>query len=323
MSRFSGRDTRHAALAHTLHARLYVSCEGRIFAVRGRVAHGKLKRALRAGRPLPDHGASADAAQLGVPECDGELSRHLLHCISRALDRWREQLSTEMKRKAAKRRISTTLAREHQEIARLASRLAALGQWHAELANGKEPAGRRSFSIPLPKRRFRPHWKTHAARTPLPPLVVWQARVVCWLSGHSRHETLFVGGDTMAQRVSQRFLPRAPSQPTCSPLAPGSSGIGGVGRRRWQREPRCPSDAFGKRPGRKTFRSSCGPSKSSPSRSASRATTPCSQPLNNCRRRRRKLNSTRFVSCWHKATRWPTRSGLLSRVCRTASRIQP
>jgi len=182
--------------------------------------------------------------------------------------------------------------------------------------------GRRSFSIPSPKRRFRPQLKTHAART----------RCRRWWSGRPEWFAgcrAIVPRDAFCRRQHDGSA-KIPTLPSKGHFATHMLAAGTWFQRDWRRwpppmaaRPRCPSDAFGKRPGRKTFRSSCGPSKSSPSRSASRATTPCSQPLNNCRRRRRKLNSTRFVSCWHKATRWPTRSGLSSRVCRTASRIQP
>jgi hypothetical protein len=59
-----------------LHARLYVNSLGRIFALRGSAAHDKLKYAL-ARHDRPPTAANAPMPQdLGVPACDGELSRH-------------------------------------------------------------------------------------------------------------------------------------------------------------------------------------------------------------------------------------------------------
>lgn len=177
------RDAPHVSLARVLHARLYVAGEGRTFAVRGRVAHDKLKQALTRLDRSPKVANAPAPRDLGVPGCDGELSGHLLHCIGRALNRWRKDLSAEMRRRPSKRRSTLSLARDYREIERLASRLADLRMWQAELAAGRVPAGAPYFLDSAADAALTAALTDERREHPLPPLIAWQARVVYWLSG--------------------------------------------------------------------------------------------------------------------------------------------
>lgn len=121
------RDSRHVSLARILHARLYMTGEGRIFAASGRVSHDQLKQRLARIDCVPTSSTGPTPHDLGVP-VDGEVSAHLLHCIGRALHRWRKDLSAEMRWRPSKRRSALALAREQRELERLASRLIDLGR---------------------------------------------------------------------------------------------------------------------------------------------------------------------------------------------------
>ena len=183
MARQILRDARHVSLARVLHARLYVTGEGRIFAVRGRVAHDKLKQALARLDSPPKAANAPTPRDLGVPGCDGELSGHLLHCIGRALHHWHKDLSAEIRRRPSKRRSALALARERQEIERLAARLVDLRTWQAARASGGEPAGAPFFLDSTAERSLAAALSEARRTHPLTPLIAWQARVVCWLSG--------------------------------------------------------------------------------------------------------------------------------------------
>jgi hypothetical protein len=183
MSRPIVRDTRHISLARALHGRLYVNCEGVVFAVGGRVAHDKLLAALARQHRCPTVAESPTPHDLGVAACDGELSDNLLHGIGRALNRWRIELAAEMKRKPARRRNAQALACERREIERLNSRLAGLRTLRSDLAGGSDPAGAPFFLDAAAEASLQTALD-HAQRVqPLSPLVAWQARVVYWLSG--------------------------------------------------------------------------------------------------------------------------------------------
>lgn len=176
------RDSRHVSLARILHARLYVTGEGPIFAASGRVAHDKLKQTLARLDCVPASSMAPTPHDLGVP-VDGEVSGHLLHCISRALHRWRKDLAAETRWRPSKRRSALALACEQREIERLTSRLINLRAWQSELAAGGEPAGTPFFLDATAESLLAVALGEARRKYPLAPLITWQARLVWWLSG--------------------------------------------------------------------------------------------------------------------------------------------
>lgn len=183
MSRSPVRDTRHILVARALHARLYVNREGRIFAWRGRVSYETLRQALVCHDRCPTCEEAPTPRDFGLATSDGELSRPLLHQMGRALQRWRYELAAEMRCKPARRRATTTLAREQQELERLTVRLAAVRKWQALLAEGNVPSGAPFFLDPEAEATFHAALANARRSHALTPLMVWQARVVRWLSG--------------------------------------------------------------------------------------------------------------------------------------------
>ncbi len=177
------RNARHVSLARALHRRLYVNCEGRVFAVGGRIAHAKLELALARQDRCPTAAEAPSPSDLGIASCDGELGPQLLRSIRHALHRWRKELSVERQRTPAKRRVTTTLAREAVEVDRLAARLDTLRKWQAEIACGAEPSGAPYFLDPAAEESFQAAIENAQREHPLTPLIAWQARLVCWLSG--------------------------------------------------------------------------------------------------------------------------------------------
>ncbi|MFN0020660.1 MAG: hypothetical protein ACKVP0_20570 [Pirellulaceae bacterium] len=178
-------DTRHITLARALHARLYVNVEGHIFAADGPLAHEKLAQCLALHDRRPTTVEAPSPVDLGISACDGELSPHLLHDISRALNRWKLELAAESRLRPAKRRKTACLDRERQEIERLSTRLVSVRDWHAQLALGGEPLGAPFFLDPVAERELGTILNEAASQHSLTPLVAWQARVVRWLSGDS------------------------------------------------------------------------------------------------------------------------------------------
>ena len=185
------KDTRHVSLARVLHTRLYMNGEGRIFSVGGRVVPEKLREALSYHERCPNLAKAPSPRDLGVSTCDGELSQHLLHCLSRALNRWRKELTTEIRRRPAKRRSAARLAREQEEIERLTSRLQCLRRWKSALADGNEPPGAPFFLDAATEATLEAAVQEARREHPLTPVIAWQARVVYWLSG---------------ERATRRFL---------------------------------------------------------------------------------------------------------------------
>lgn len=181
MSTHSTRDTRHITLARTLHARLYINVEGRIFAVRGEPAHGLLSSALAHHDRRPTAAEAPTPRELGVAAYDGEISRHLLYCIGRALHRWRMELTAERRKRPARRRRTVDVVRDQEEIERLQLRLAAVRQWRAQLGQSGEPEGAPYFLDPAAEAELQTALREIAAEAP--PLLQWHARVVYWLSG--------------------------------------------------------------------------------------------------------------------------------------------
>lgn len=183
MSRPSVRAARHVSLARVLHRRLYLSCDGRVVAVSGRIAHCKLKQTLAHYERVPTAAEAPSPPDLGIPGCDGELSPQLLHSMYQALNRWRKDLSVEARRRPAKRRAAVALARERREIERLESRLKALNDWRARLMCGAEPPGAPFFLDGVAETALQAAIENAEREHPLTPLIAWQARLVLWLSG--------------------------------------------------------------------------------------------------------------------------------------------
>ena len=177
------RNARHVSLARALHRRLYVNCEGRVFAVGGHVAHAKLELALARQDHCPTAAEAPSPSDLGIASCDGELSPQLLRSIRHALHRWRKELSEERQRAPAKRRLATTLGREAVEVDRLAARLETLRKWQAEIACGAEPPGAPYFLDSAAEQSFQAALESAQCEHPLTPLLAWQSRLVYWLSG--------------------------------------------------------------------------------------------------------------------------------------------
>ncbi len=209
-------DTRHISLARALHARLYVNCEGRVFACSGQVAHEKLRQALARQDDCPTAAEAPTPHDLGVPVCDGELSSHLLHCICRVLRRWQMELAAEISRSPARRRSATLLASLQQETDTLTARLAALRIWQGQLASGAEPAGAPFFLDPTSEAALRTALRETRIGSPLPPIIAWQARVVCWLSGEVAMRRLSDRSNRVAPGVSHaRPARETPQLSTC------------------------------------------------------------------------------------------------------------
>lgn len=183
MIRTQVRDRRNMSLARALHARLFVSCEGRIFVVGGTFAREKLAQAL-ARHHRPATAAEAPSPHdLGLSTCDGEWSDDLLFSIGRALNRWQKDLDAELQRRPARRRRTAQLKQEQREIDRLTTRLTSLREWRRQLREGREPAGAPYFLDPVAEAENLAAIEDITGETPLPPIVIWQARLVAWLSG--------------------------------------------------------------------------------------------------------------------------------------------
>jgi len=177
------RDTRHIGLARSLHARLYVTVEGRIFVVRGDAAHSRLATALaRYDRP-PTAAESPTPVDFGIDACDGELTADVLERIRLALYRWENDLHLEAQRKPARRRNASRLRDERLEVERLGARCTLLRQWQAEFAAGREPAGAPLFLDPVAECGLRKALDEAEQEQPLGSFVAWHARVVAWLAG--------------------------------------------------------------------------------------------------------------------------------------------
>jgi hypothetical protein len=118
-------DQRPRGLLRTLHARLFVTVEGRVFAVRGKPDPEKLRRCLTAQLRAPTAAEAPTPEQLSLNLCDGEIPPSSWHEMSRALKRWSLDHQHKCARRPAHRRAARLLAREGQELRHLAERLAA------------------------------------------------------------------------------------------------------------------------------------------------------------------------------------------------------
>lgn len=173
---------RQRALARSLHARLFVSAEGRIFIARGRPDLAKLRNCLARIHHAPSAGEAPTPLELGIPICDGELTPHTMHAISRALKRWEGELAGETRRSLNRRRAEQH-AREEHEIEQLKLRLATCYRWQRELFEGREPAAAPYLLDPLAEAELRQALEEAENCCHFPPSVRWLARVVFWISG--------------------------------------------------------------------------------------------------------------------------------------------
>lgn len=211
MARPHDRDTRHISLARALNARLYVNGEGRVFSVGGQAAPEKLALAFGLCDKCPTVAEAPTPADLGIPICDGELTGAVLHSISRALNRWRKELAA----KLWQRRRPAQLLQEQQEVARLMERLATVRNWRADLADGEEPPGAPFFLGAEAAAGLQAALRDAQTADSLPPLIVWQARVVFWLAGDC---------------ATRRFLKAAQGLLTAYPEASGRRRVRGFQR---------------------------------------------------------------------------------------------
>ncbi|HZN34107.1 MAG TPA: hypothetical protein VFB80_09820 [Pirellulaceae bacterium] len=171
--------TRLRSLARSLHARLFVSTAGRIFAVRGRPAHLVLARRLASIASVPSAAEAPTPLELGISLADGELTDGTLQAISVTLDLWRNQLDTESRRGGPRR--EQLVAAERRELAVLSGRLAACRQWRGRAAAGDEPAGATYLLGEVAEARLAE--ALGAIGEDRPPLQNWLARLVHWLAG--------------------------------------------------------------------------------------------------------------------------------------------
>jgi hypothetical protein len=184
MNRLSlARDKRHIALARSLHARLYVSAQGRVFAVSGRPDFDQLLACLKQFEQVPSPVEAPTPHALGVPTCDGEICPEQLQRMGRALLRWRLELAAEARLRPAQRRKRQIIARERQEIARLETRLAEVRAWQFELAAGGDPLGAPFFLGSAAEAELAATLAAAAESVGNSSTFAWQVRVVYWLSG--------------------------------------------------------------------------------------------------------------------------------------------
>jgi hypothetical protein len=192
MSQNSVRDTRHVALARTLHKRLYVNVEGRIFIAQGEIAYPKLVAALKRHARAPTTAEAPSPLDLGVSGSDGELPRSLLHDVGRAIHRWRLELAEELAHRPVDRRKTEQLIREQREIARLETSLADVRRWSDLLNSGGEPTGAPFFLDSVAELELQAAVNADRCIGLNPMLIAWQARIVFWLSGKRATERFLV-----------------------------------------------------------------------------------------------------------------------------------
>jgi hypothetical protein len=171
--------SRLRSLARALHARLYVSTAGQIFAVRGRPDHAALARCLGKFSAAPTAAEAPTPVELGIEVANGELTPSTLTSIGQALVLWRQKLSARPPIKRARRR-DEAIADQSQEIAVLAGRLAACRQWSELAAGGGEPAGAPYLLGESAEANLRQALDASQMRGPWHD---WLARLVLWLAG--------------------------------------------------------------------------------------------------------------------------------------------
>jgi hypothetical protein len=176
-------DQRHRTLLRTLHGRLFVTVEGRIFAVRGEPNAQKLRRCLAQQLHAPSAAEAPTPEQLGLELHDGEIPAAVWHAMSRAHQRWSDELDRESRCRPARRRADRLLASERAELRQLGARLQACAQWQRALQAGREPPGAPYLLSADTEAAL--EVTLAPAAGPCPPLVRWLARVVCWLAGQS------------------------------------------------------------------------------------------------------------------------------------------
>lgn len=170
-------------MARALHARLYLSADGKLFSFRGKVPYQDLIAAL-----LKDRLASTLAErtptpqELGIHPCDGQLCPQVLHNIQVALHRWGKELSEEKLRARARRRRASVIASEQVEVKLLGDRLAEIRQ---KLAAHKEllATGGCYFLDAATEATLAALLAQSRRSLAIPPAVAWLARMVFWLSG--------------------------------------------------------------------------------------------------------------------------------------------
>ncbi|HUE70424.1 MAG TPA: hypothetical protein VMP01_05990 [Pirellulaceae bacterium] len=179
----SCKTRRRLALARTLHARVWISLEGRVFVAGGSTNFEKLRHCLTRRCAPPTAIEAPTPTELGIAACDGELTDYTLLAIGQALARWSRSLDEEEQRRPARRRQRPQIDAERKEIERLRARLAAVREWRRQLQVGAEPPGAPYLLDGRQEQGLRRALDAAPAGRPYPSLVAWLARVACWLSG--------------------------------------------------------------------------------------------------------------------------------------------
>ncbi|MGC3967129.1 MAG: hypothetical protein QM775_07075 [Pirellulales bacterium] len=183
MARIVRRDTRHQMLARVLHARIYVTCTGRLFSAGGDVLHGKLARTLSQIKRRPTAAEMPTPEGFGVVGGDGELAPEILHRIRTALHRWRRELVEEAGERPARRRRREQIERERREVDRLEVRLRDVVAYADLFKAGSEPTVGPLFLDTADETRLQATIAEVCREQSLSELVAWQARAVFWLAG--------------------------------------------------------------------------------------------------------------------------------------------
>jgi hypothetical protein len=176
------KDLRHRMLARTLHARIYIDSAARILLASGKIEFRVLAKTLggvTAARPLEK---APPLSLLGLATSSGELTNAMLHRIGLALNRWRLELDAEAKLRPAKRRRREAIESEIAEVDRLEQRLQSLREYQTQIRSGKTPTTAPFFLDPDSEAEFRKIVRSKNSAE-LPNLLLWQARIVYWLSG--------------------------------------------------------------------------------------------------------------------------------------------
>lgn len=181
---------RDQAIARALHARGFVTTDGRIMLVRGMPQIETLFKRLMRIRKLPSMVESPTPAELGfaVP-CEGELTIRSLQTCSRALKRWELALDLEIRRLKPSKQRRKKIAGELGEIERLRERLSS---WHQALRQleRRDDCEQSPYALlSADEQTLAELLKTHN----LPPTLAWLARVVLWIGGHKTLQRFLVG----------------------------------------------------------------------------------------------------------------------------------
>jgi hypothetical protein len=206
---------------------LYFDRSGRIFVVRGKVAHDKLAATLDRVDRVPAADQTPTPEELGAA-CSGELTADLLLSIRYALGQWEKSLDAEARRRPARRRTTARLNEERRELARLAKRWNEVWRRQAMRVAGDGPTGASLFLDEAAEAELEALLEAVRQERDLDPLIAWQARVVAWLAGEFATRRFLQAASALArsyprfscysyfqelEHVAQTWLRRAAHEP--------------------------------------------------------------------------------------------------------------